>query len=157
MFDGTLATTNLLLGILTTVTVVAAIALVVALVVIVRLTRHAGDLVRDLRQQLSTLSERIDGVGQSMESTMADIQRLTKKAATSAERAQFAFDTVTGVATLALTTGRRSFATRVTRLAGFARAVNGVFRIVAGRSRRRQSHEPVSHTHTMEEVALGTS
>ena len=77
MFDGTLATTNLLLGILTTVTVVAAIAFVVALVVVVRLTRHASDLVRDLRQQLSTLSERIDGIGQSMQSTIADIQRLT--------------------------------------------------------------------------------
>lgn len=74
MLDGTLATTNLLLAILTLVSVGAAIAFVVALITLVRLAREVSHLVSDLRQQLSTLSERVDGVGESLERTIADVQ-----------------------------------------------------------------------------------
>jgi uncharacterized protein YoxC len=157
MFDGTLATTNLLLGILTMVSVAAAIAFVAALIALVRLAREVSELVRDLRQQLTTLSARIDGVGQSLEGTIEDVQKLTQRATMSAERAHLAFDTVASVATLALTAGGTSLATRVTRMAGFARAFNGVYRMMVRRWRRGGSHTPMNSTNTMKEVTVATS
>jgi uncharacterized protein YoxC len=155
MIDGTLATTNLLLGILTTVSVAAGIAFVAALITLVRLAREASEFLRELQRTLSLLSDRVDDVGQSLGSTLEDVQRLTKSARMSAERAQFAFDTVAGVATLALTAGRTSLATRVTRMAGFARAFTGVSRMVARRWRHRGSATPIDRN--MKEVTIGTA
>ena len=122
MIEGSLATTNVLLGILAAVSVFEAIALVVTLAVGVRMYRRTRALALDLQRQVRELVARVNGLAVAVEDVVADVKVVTARTAAGAERAHAALGMVADTASLAW--GRRS-----ARVAAVAQGVRAAYRI----------------------------
>ena len=98
MLDGTLATTNTLIAILTVVSVVEAIALGIALALATRWARRAAEAVRVVHEELRPLAHRVGSVATAAEGTLAEMHSLAAVATSGARSAGHALRAVADVA-----------------------------------------------------------
>jgi hypothetical protein len=136
MFDNTLGTTNLLLGILALVSLLEAVLLVVAGVVGLRLYRRSCVLLDDIEKQLPPLIRRVDALTKAVEDTLTDVRGVTSRAARGAEATELAIQAASGLASLATHSAQLSLASRAFRLWGLARGVRAAYKSFVGGAAR---------------------
>ena len=135
MADGSLLTTNFLLGLLVALSLLEAVALAVALWIAVRLHARAMDAVRQVEQQLVPLLRHADEVTTVVGSVATDIKEMSARAVKGAEKAGMAFQTASDVVGLA--SGSRPVS-RVLSLLRGARVAYQVFKGGSGPGRRER-------------------
>jgi hypothetical protein len=151
VMDGTLGTTNVLIGVLAAVAVLELAALAVVTVVVVRLYRRTSLLLDEVGGQLPGVLRRVGDTATALESAAADVKVVTARAAVAAERAQKALDAVAGLAALT-TAARSSLAPPMLRVVSVARGLEAAYRVFRGRApdRRRDrggdGRSETSHT-----------
>jgi uncharacterized protein YoxC len=124
MVDGSLDTTNLLLGILAVVSVLEAVLLVVIGVMVWRLYAHARRTIYEIEQrQIAPLTARANALMTSVDDVLADVRGITSRLAQQAERLDSAIRTTVDHADEAAGRVRRAVAARVNRVIGVMHGV----------------------------------
>lgn len=126
MLDGTLGTTNILLGIMAAVSVLEIIALAVVVVVTMRMYAKALEAIGDVQRQLTPLAQRANQIATVMEGVATDVRGVTTRAASGAEGAGRAFQTAFDV--VAFARGTSSVASRALPLLGIVRGLGAAYR-----------------------------
>lgn len=124
MVEGSLDTTNLLLGILAAVSVLEAVLLVVIGVMVWRLYAHARRIIDEIEQrQLAPLVARANALMTSIDVVLIDVKGITSRLAQQAERLDSAIRTTVGYADETAGRVRRAVAARVNRVIGVMHGV----------------------------------
>lgn len=138
MFDATLGTTNLLLGILAAVAVFEALALTLLAVAGWRLYTRLMQTLADTRQQLEPLVARVDDLAATVGSVAGDIKHVTSRAAASSARTDAAVGAALALASYGLG-GAAGSVGKALRLLGVARGVRAAYRSFRGSGEKPRS------------------
>ncbi len=140
MGNGTIGTTNLLLGFLVVIGVLEAVALAVAIVVMMRVQARLLETMRDISQQLRPLTERANAIADVCEGVAADVKHVTARVAAGADHAGLAIQTAVGVASIGSGRMGTSILTRALPVLSIARALRVAYTtfVGSGASERRR-------------------
>ena len=124
MVEGSLDTTNLLLGILAAVSVLEAVLLVGIGVMVWRLYAHVRRTIHEIEQrQIAPLAARANALMTSVDEVLTDVKGITSRLAQLAERLDSAVRMTVDHADEATGRVRRAVAARVNRVVGVMRGV----------------------------------
>jgi hypothetical protein len=124
MVEGSLDTTNLLLGILAAVSVLEAVMLVGIGVMVWRLYAHARRTIHEIEQrQIAPLAARANTLMTGVDDVLTDVESITSRLAQQAERLDSAIRTIVDHANEAAGRVRRAVAARVNRVIGVMHGV----------------------------------
>lgn len=124
MVEGSLDTTNLLLGILAVVSVLEAVLLIVIGVMVWRLYAHARRTIHEIEQrQIAPLVARVNALMTSVDDVLIDVKGITSRLAEQAERLDSAICTTVGYADETAGRVRRAVASRVNRVIAVVKGV----------------------------------
>jgi len=124
MVEGSLDTTNLLLGILAVVSVLEAVLLVVIGVMVWRLYAHARRTIQEIEQrQIAPLVVRVNAVMTRVDDVLVDVKGITSRLAQQAERLDSAIRATVDHADETAGQVRRAVAARVKRVIGIVYGV----------------------------------
>lgn len=124
MAEGSLDTTNLLLGILAAVSVLEGVLLVGIGVILWRLYAHTRRAILEIEQrQIAPLAARANALMTSADDILADVKGITSRLARQTERLDSAIRTTVGLADETAGRMRRAVASRVDQVIGVARGV----------------------------------
>jgi hypothetical protein len=139
MIDGTLNTTNALLGVLVAVSVVQALAFVGLAMIVFRTENRVLRLAEEVRAQALPAIARLDRLADGAEQALADVHTIAGGAASGMRRAHLAFQTSAAVMGLAGGAAYGPFARRARRALAVARGLKVAYRVLAGVSAARPS------------------
>jgi gas vesicle protein len=124
MVEGSLDTTNLLLGILAVVSVLEAVLLVVIGVMVWRLYAHARRTIHEIEQrQIAPLAARANALMTSVDDVLTDVKGITSRFAQQAERLDSAIRTTVDHADETAGRVRRVLVSRVNRVIAVLKGV----------------------------------
>ena len=124
MAEGSLATTNLLLGILAAASVVQVVLLVGVGIMVWRLYTHARRTIHELEQrQIAPLVTRVNALMTRGDDVLTDVKGITSRVAQQAERLDSALRITVDHADETMTRMRRAVAVRANRVIGVIRGV----------------------------------
>ena len=124
MVEGSLDTTNLLLGILAAVSVLEAVLLVGIGVMVWRLYAHARRTIQEIEQrQIAPLAARTNALMTSVDDVLTDVKGITSRLAQQAEQLDSAIRATVDHADKAVGRVRRVVAARVNRVIGVMHGV----------------------------------
>lgn len=136
MFDATLGTTNLLLGILAAVAVFEALALTLLAVAGWRLYTRVMQTLADTQQLLGPLITRVDELAATVGSVAGDIKHVTSRAAANSARTDAAVGAALALASYGI--GGAGSVGKALRLLGVARGVRAAYRSFRGSGEKTQ-------------------
>ena len=139
MIEGNLNTTNLLLGVMATVSVLQALVLIGVVVLALRIYRQTLRAIRDIEQrQVAPLAANVAALVGTVEGILADVKDVTARVTRQTERVDAAFQYTMHSADDAAGRVLDSVESRIVRI---ARLVYGVTHALQGLFRGRRSGE----------------
>jgi hypothetical protein len=128
VFDSSLGTTNLLLGVMAAVSLLQAMVLVGAATAAWKLYHRTLEAVADARRQVEPLAARVGEIADRLDGVARDVRHVSSSVAAATTRAETVIDTAATIVGGGLDGIRASAAKRTLRLYGLARGLCAAYR-----------------------------
>lgn len=128
MFDSSLGTTNLLLGVMAAVSVLQAVVLTGVAVAAWKVYVRSLEGLAAARRQIEPVVARVSELAERVEGIAADVENVTSRVASATARAESAVDTAAAVVGYGLGGATAAAARKTLRLYGIARGLHAAYR-----------------------------